>query len=58
MLDLQNLVDNTGHLEQMDIVQEKKKELADMLGRKAQGSLVNLRIQNEYEMDALSKYVF
>ena len=32
------MVDNTGNLELMDILKEKKKELDDMLGRKAQGA--------------------
>ena len=52
------MVDNTGNLELMDILKEKKKELDDMLGRKAQGALVRSRIQNVYEMDAPSKYFF
>ena len=58
ILDLQKMVDNTGNLELMDILKEKKKELDDMLGRKAQGALVRSRIQNVYEMDAPSKYFF
>lgn len=58
ILDLQKLVDNTGNLELMDILKEKKKKLDDMLGRKAQGALVRSRIQNVYEMDAPSKYFF
>ena len=58
ILDLQKMVDNTGNLELMDILKEKKKELDDMLGRKAQGAFVRSRIQNVYEMDAPSKYFF
>lgn len=58
IIELQNLVENTGNFEYVIKLKSKKKDLADLLKKKTQGALVRSRFQNVSEMDVPSKFFF
>jgi len=58
ILKLQDLAENTGTRGFLDLLLDKKTQLADLLGSRTQGALVRSRFQNMNQMDASTKFFF
>ncbi len=58
ILKLQELAESTGVQSYFDTLANKKTQLADLLGIKAQGALVRSRFLSVSQMDAPSRFFF
>ncbi len=58
VVELQRLVDSTGHQGHTEALKSKKASLANLLGITAQGALVRLHFMNASQMDAPLQFFF
>lgn len=58
IVELQNLVESTGNRGHIELLKVKRKTLGNLLGLRAQGTLIRSRFQSAVEMDGPTKFFF